>query len=223
MEGLHVAAEKGHDSAQSFMASLITSDGMLVVDGKQRIVEWSPALERMTGLPAGDVAGRFCYEVLADAKPVSTSACRPDCAVITNARRRRSTQNFDIRFNDGDCKATFNVSTLVAPDCGPNSPHVVHLLRDVSDHRTVASLLDASNLPPRSEENESGADRSPPLSRRERQVITLLAGGYGAPDIAQALGLSPITVRNHITRAMTKLGARNRLDAVVKAAAMGII
>ncbi len=57
----------------------------------------------------------------------------------------------------------------------------------------------------------------PKLSRREMQVLRILASGMGTRQIAEALSLRPFTVRNHISRLITKLGVENRLQAVVYA------
>ena len=57
--------------------------------------------------------------------------------------------------------------------------------------------------------------RSGPLSKREREVFELLAEGYSGAEIAEALVLSPETVRTHIRNAMGKLGASTRSQAVV--------
>lgn len=53
-----------------------------------------------------------------------------------------------------------------------------------------------------------------PLSSRERQILRLTAEGAEAPEIACTLHLSVGTVRNYLTRIVSKLGARNRVDAV---------
>lgn len=55
------------------------------------------------------------------------------------------------------------------------------------------------------------------LTERERQVLRLLAEGGSYADIGSALFLSPDTVRAHAQRAMTKLGARTRTQAVAVA------
>jgi len=57
--------------------------------------------------------------------------------------------------------------------------------------------------------------RSGPLSNRERQVFELLADGLSGAEIAEALVLSPETVRTHIRNAMAKLGASTRSQALV--------
>jgi DNA-binding CsgD family transcriptional regulator len=56
-----------------------------------------------------------------------------------------------------------------------------------------------------------------PLSVREREILGLLAGGDSGAQIAQALVLSPETVRTHIRNAMSKLGASSRAQAVALA------
>jgi len=52
-----------------------------------------------------------------------------------------------------------------------------------------------------------------PLSARERQVLKLASTGATGPAIAGALGLSEGTVRNYLSDAIAKLGAKNRVEA----------
>jgi two-component system response regulator DesR len=60
-------------------------------------------------------------------------------------------------------------------------------------------------------------DERKPLSPREREVLRLLADGAAYAEIGATLYLSPDTVRAHAQRAMTKLGARTRTQAVALA------
>lgn len=60
-------------------------------------------------------------------------------------------------------------------------------------------------------------DEQKTLSVREREVLRLLAEGGSYAEIGSALFLSPDTVRAHAQRAMTKLGARTRTQAVAVA------
>ncbi|MEV7079672.1 response regulator transcription factor [Streptomyces sp. NPDC093516] len=73
-----------------------------------------------------------------------------------------------------------------------------------------------------------GADAAPPerladLTVREREVMALAAEGRSNTEIADDLVLSPLTVRTHIHRAMTKLGARDRAQLVVIAYQTGLV
>ncbi|SFB25297.1 two component transcriptional regulator, LuxR family [Amycolatopsis marina] len=53
-----------------------------------------------------------------------------------------------------------------------------------------------------------------PLTTRETEILRLLAAGRDVGDVAAQLFLSPGTVRNYLTTAVTKLNARNRVDAI---------
>ncbi|MEU1181490.1 response regulator transcription factor [Streptomyces sp. NPDC005820] len=61
------------------------------------------------------------------------------------------------------------------------------------------------------------------LTDREREVVTLAAHGRSNAQIADRLVLSPLTVRSHIQRAMTKLDARDRAQLVVIAYRSGLV
>lgn len=55
------------------------------------------------------------------------------------------------------------------------------------------------------------------LSSREREVLTLMAGGATNKEIADRLFLSPHTVKDHTSALYRKLGVRNRAEAVQRA------
>ncbi|MER7790471.1 response regulator transcription factor [Streptomyces sp. NPDC097640] len=61
------------------------------------------------------------------------------------------------------------------------------------------------------------------LTAREREVMALAAEGKSNAEIAEALFLSPLTVRTHVQRAMNKLGARDRAQLVVIAYQSGLV
>jgi DNA-binding NarL/FixJ family response regulator len=61
------------------------------------------------------------------------------------------------------------------------------------------------------------------LTPRELEVLTLLAGGLSNTELAGALKLSAATVKTHITRILTKLQLRDRVQAVVVAYQTGLV
>lgn len=56
-------------------------------------------------------------------------------------------------------------------------------------------------------------DEPDPLTERERQVLRLAETGLSSADIARHLGLSEGTVRNYLSEAIAKLGAKSRVEA----------
>ncbi|MBU6532249.1 response regulator transcription factor [Streptomyces mayonensis] len=61
------------------------------------------------------------------------------------------------------------------------------------------------------------------ITEREREVMTLAAHGMSNTEIADHLVVSPLTVRSHVQRAMTKLHARDRAQLVVIAYRSGLV
>jgi DNA-binding NarL/FixJ family response regulator len=61
------------------------------------------------------------------------------------------------------------------------------------------------------------------ITHREREVMTLVAGGLTNDEISEKLYMSPATVRTHVSRTMTKLGVRDRAQLVVLAYETGLV
>jgi DNA-binding NarL/FixJ family response regulator len=61
------------------------------------------------------------------------------------------------------------------------------------------------------------------LTNREREVVAMAAHGLSNDEIAAAMVLSPTTAKTHVSRAMIKLGARDRAQLVVFAYQAGLV
>ena len=61
------------------------------------------------------------------------------------------------------------------------------------------------------------------LTEREREVMALVAAGRSNEEIAAELFVSPATAKTHVSRAMAKLGARDRAQLVVLAYETGLV
>jgi len=83
--------------------------------------------------------------------------------------------------------------------------------RVAAGERVIAPALAAAVLGP-------GGN---PLSAREREVLLAAAEGLRSTEIARRLHLAPGTVRNYLSTAISKTGARNRLEAVRRAQEAG--
>jgi len=61
------------------------------------------------------------------------------------------------------------------------------------------------------------------LTEREREVLVLVATGLSNEEIAKALYMSPLTAKTHVSRILSKLGARDRAQLVVIAYETGVV
>ncbi|WP_022681634.1 helix-turn-helix domain-containing protein [Sphingobium bisphenolivorans] len=61
------------------------------------------------------------------------------------------------------------------------------------------------------------------ITQRELQILELIAYGFSAKEVAQAISIAPRTVEGHIDTIRLKLQARNRAHMVAKAVACGLV
>ncbi len=61
------------------------------------------------------------------------------------------------------------------------------------------------------------------VTQRERQILLWVREGKSNQEIAAVLGISPLTVKNHVQKILRKLGASNRAHAVAEAIALGLL
>ncbi|WP_442875642.1 response regulator [Actinoallomurus sp. NBC_01490] len=90
------------------------------------------------------------------------------------------------------------------------------LLAPSVTRRLIAEFATRIKLPPPSRDLEQ-------LTEREREVMTLVAGGLSNDEIAARLVVSPATAKTHVSRVLTKLGARDRAQLVVLAYESGMV
>ena len=89
-------------------------------------------------------------------------------------------------------------------------PLLVHTMRELT-----AVPQDSSHDSARGDEDA--------LSPRQLAVLELLDEGHRATEIAQHLGISETTVRNHVAAILSRLGCHSQLEAVAEARRRGII
>ena len=95
--------------------------------------------------------------------------------------------------------------------------HLRRLLQVLSDAVRVVSAPEALPLVPASEALVES------LSRREIDVLRLIAAGHDNAEIAGSLYIAPSTVKTHVNNIFGKLGAASRTHAVARARDLGLI
>lgn len=85
---------------------------------------------------------------------------------------------------------------------------------DVSPQVAATMLAEAQNLT---------IDGDSVITKREIEVLQLIADGCSTPEVAESLYISQKTVKNHLASIYAKLDARDRTQAVLQAVRMGIV
>jgi DNA-binding NarL/FixJ family response regulator len=98
----------------------------------------------------------------------------------------------------------------------------VHFFRDVTASREIESLV-RERLAQTSARPADGEEVPPELTRREREILRLLAGGANTRVMAERLHVSPATVRNHVQNIFGKLSVHSRLEAAAYATRHGLL
>lgn len=69
--------------------------------------------------------------------------------------------------------------------------------------------------------NFEALDAPDPLTKRELEILRLMAGGYSNREISEALGVAEGTTKNHASSIFSKLGVRDRTRAVLRGLELG--
>ncbi len=190
-----------------------TADGACEIGADGCIVTWNRAAEKILGYAAREAVGRPCCEIFVGRDESGNRLCYRGCHVMNLVRFGDPIHSFDMQTRTKSGQPIWlNVSTLVSPD--GDSPATIHLFRDVTATkellRIVQERLSALNVP-LSPAEDGG------LTRRELEVLRLMAAGASTKAVADCLHVSQATVRNHVQNLLRKLGVHSRLEAVAHA------
>ena len=209
------------EPAELLSAFSRASDGVFAIDQHMCVVYWNAAAGRVFGVDEAAAMGRRCDEVVAGYETSGASLCAPDCRVVGCARRGHAAETYDLVRTGVDGKQQWlNVSIIVLRGQRRASTLTVHLVRDVTARRGVEQRSTALLADLRGPESLHDL---PPITRREAEVLRLLACGASNAKIAEALSISATTARNHIEHLLAKLGVHSKLEAVVYAASHGML
>jgi DNA-binding CsgD family transcriptional regulator len=198
-------------------------------DANDLVILWNKGCEKLLGRSAYQVLGRHCYDIMGGRDMYGNLYCCPNCPITVQAREhpRDPVRSFELDVSTGDGGTRrVAITTFAIPASRPSLATLVHVIRIPGQN---ASLLEGelqqavaapqkARTPLRTPEGQIA-----PLTAREQEILRRMARGLPTTDIAEQLFISPVTVRNHIARILSKLDVHTKLAAVAFAYRNGLI
>jgi DNA-binding CsgD family transcriptional regulator len=182
----------------------ISLNPMLIIDDHRRYVDANPAACLFLRLPRDEVRRLRIDDLTPPEVRPRLEARWPAFLRGDRGGQDGATIPWDFRMPDGT-DVSVDISSI--PHFRPGRHlAIVHF-----------PAVPAASERPRS----AGLPRTQVLSKREREVLTLVALGNTGVEIAAALFVSPATVETHVGNALDKLGGRNRAHGIAIALRTG--
>jgi PAS domain S-box-containing protein len=207
-----------HFTLENIEESLADYDGpAYAVDRNGAIVAWNTATETLLGSLRENVLGKPCYKIIRGKDVFGNPVCHRECLVMRNIRDKKPARRFrmHVRVKDGH-----HVEAECAALC----------LRDSVDSTVVIHLLhvwpgwhQGFDTQPTHHEPRASRHPLPPLTSRQMEILRLMVAGSSTQEIADALYISPGTVRSHVENILNKFKVHSRLAAAVIAVSEGLI
>lgn len=211
------------------------ADGAMLADDTGLVRMWNKAAERLLGFRADEVVGRPCWDVLCGRTPGGGELCSPACEIGKRLAEGTGVRNYDMQTRAKSGRVVWiNISSIPVSTRKAGRFMKLHLFRDISRQMKALRLTEdlhcllsatvhvgampasARSTPPASANLPAGQGTSL-LTKREQDVLRLMAVGNTTQEIADAMCISSVTVRNHIQHMFEKLGAHSRLQVLALA------
>ena len=202
----------------------------VAADSDNTVLHWNAAAVELFGFTAEEVIGRNLQRVI-QARDVHGNRLSADHGAFHEMIRiGEAPQSFEIAIITATGKM-IRVAVSIVVVIGPKATEysLIYLMTPMHRRRradeAIDRLLAQANVPgvtvPGAQQatgaDQRGTSRPPHLTRRQLEVLLLLAEGKKSREIAEELGISVHTVRTHIQGVLRTLGAANRLEAVSRA------
>ncbi len=179
-------------------------DPLFVTDRNNRIVLWNKPLEHLLGYAEEEIRGATCGAVLCGSDRFGNRYCVDPCPVVQIANRGETVRRFELRIQT-KAKAHIDVEVTILnlPAPPPYRFLLSHLIRPIE------GVVEEAPRPV--EVTDMRAKR---LTRREIEVLGMLANGLHIAEIGERLSISALTARNHVQNILDKLEVHSKSEAV---------
>jgi DNA-binding CsgD family transcriptional regulator len=191
--------------AQLSVAAWLSTPGL-------RLAWVNARAEALLGRPDATLVGRSCAGVIAGRDRHDAPLCSSHCPLRLAALHRRAIEPFELRLGAPPAP---RAQLLVIPLTGPDHsrPWLLHCVT-ARDQPTRAERF-LARVAARSS-GAHGPDARHRLTPREAEILELLCADRDLPAVAATLGVSYVTIRNHVQNILRKLGAHSVLEAVAR-------
>jgi DNA-binding CsgD family transcriptional regulator len=189
----------------------------VATDPYNRIVWWNDAFISLAGY--GIFAAANLQDVLRCRHPNGNRLSHSHGSLHEMVLNGEAPAAFEVDIEpEGRSRVRVEISIVVVIDTDPESHWLVYLLRPRLRRRrsdiALERLLDGDAPPPR---RNTRCGPSPLLTRRQLEVLKIMASGATATEIADELEISTSTVRSHIRAIFSALGVTRQTEAVAQA------
>ena len=219
--GRKAAEVKGPKGTGAGLEEMLSraGDGVFAIGPEGRVLMWNRAAEKILGWSAREILERPCCDVFVGVDDHGNRLCYQGCHVMSLVKLGEPVQHFEMQTKTKAGRAVWlDISILEAPSSGPGGALIIHFFRDVTTTKELLRLvherLQAPTTPP---------DAITALTRRELEILRLMAGGANTKALAERLHVSGATIRNHAQNIFAKLNVHSRLEAVAYANQHGLL
>lgn len=203
---------QAEDELLSLLDALaLCAEPMFAMNERNRIVFWNKPIVRLLGWSYDDVVGKSCANIFAGDDEFGNRYCCENCPVMSLARRGDPIRQFRLSVKGKDeVVHRLDVASLRFVFPLSRRTILVHTVRPAVElevsaaHAIVSEALAGPHADARVRE----------LTKRELEIVNMLAAGQTAREISMHLGISPLTARNHIQRVFEKLEVHSKAEAV---------
>jgi len=208
---------------------LLADDHRMLRDGLRRALEDEDGIEVVGEAADGEEAVREAARLLPDIVLMDVSMPHLDGVEATRLLRQVQPETQVVMLTmhaDGEVMERAiqaGASGYLVKDC--STDEVVAAIRlAAGGNAALSPALASSMLAELQRGGPAASDEGDPIvSKREEEVLQLIADGLTLPEVAERLFISPKTVKNHLASIYHKLDARDRTQAVLRAVRMGIV